>query len=102
MSVVEHTVSLFFNDVFKISVVNKTITNYEEIYKLFGSGIYQKPHFISKSKSYEFHNRKIGLFSGKYTRMAGYFIGLHRDMRMIKELHATFLLLNSTLFHSTI
>ena len=27
-------------------------------------------------------NKKIGLISGNYTRMAGYFIGMHRDLRM--------------------
>ena len=40
MSGVEHTVSLFFNDVFKIPVVNQMITAHEAIYKLFGYGIY--------------------------------------------------------------
>ena len=86
---VEHTVSLFFNDVSKIPVVNQMITAHKEIYNLFGSGIYHKPHYIFKSKSYEFHNRKIGLFSGNDTRMAGYFIGMHRYFRMRKALLAT-------------
>ena len=49
---VQHTVSLFFNDVSKISFVNQMITAHKAIYKLFGSGIYQKPHYIFKSKSY--------------------------------------------------
>ena len=56
---VEHTVSLFLNDVFKIPVVNKMITSHKKIYNLFGSGIYHKPHSILKSKSYEFCNSKI-------------------------------------------
>ena len=51
---VEHTVSLFFNDVSKIPVVNQIITAHKAIYKLSGSGIYHKPHSIFKSKSYEF------------------------------------------------
>ena len=75
---VEHTVSFFFNDVSKIPVANQMITYHKAIYNLFGSGIYHKPHSISKSKSYEFHNRNIGLFSGNDTIMAGYFIGIHR------------------------
>ena len=87
---VEHTVSLFFNDVSKIPVVNKIITDHKAIYNLFGSGIYNEPHPIFKSKSYEFHNRNIGLFSGNDTRMAGYFIGMHIDLRMRKSLLATF------------
>ena len=65
------------------------ITSHKAIYNLFGSGIYQKPHSIFKSKSYEFHNRNIGLFSVNDTRMAGYFIGIHRYLRMRKALIAT-------------
>ena len=37
---VEHTVSLFFNDVSKIPVFNQMITAHKAIYNLFGSGIY--------------------------------------------------------------
>ena len=61
-----------------------------EIYNLFGSGIYQKSHSIFKSKPYDFQNRSIGLFSGNDTRMASHLLGMHRDMRMIKSLIATF------------
>ena len=66
---VEHTVSLSFNDVSKIPTVNKMISNHKIMYNIFGSGIYHKPHFIFKSKYQEFHNRKIGLFSGNETTM---------------------------------
>ena len=83
---VEHTVSLFFNDVSKIPVVNQMVTSHKAIYNLFGSVIYHKPHYIFKSKSFEFHNRNIGLFSGNDTIMAGYFIGMYRYLRMIKAL----------------
>ena len=58
------------------------------IYNLFGSGIYHKPHSIFKSKSYEFHNKNIGLFSGNDTRMAAYFIGMYRYLRIRKALLA--------------
>ena len=47
---VEHTVSLFFNDVSKIPIVNQMISNHKMIYNIFGSGIYHKPHSIFKSK----------------------------------------------------
>ena len=47
---VEHTVSLFLNDVSKIPVVNQMIRSHKAIYNLFGSGIYHKPHSIFKSK----------------------------------------------------
>ena len=86
---VEHTVSLFFNDDSKIPVVNQIITAHKAIYNLFGSGIYQKPHSIFKSKSYEFHNGNIGLFSVNYNIMSGYFIVMHIYLRMIKALLAT-------------
>ena len=50
MSGVEHTVSLFFNDVSKIPVVGQMITAHKSIYNLFGSGIYHKPRSTFKSK----------------------------------------------------
>ena len=59
------------------------------IYNIFGSGIDNKPHSIFKSKSQEFHNRNIGLFSGNETIIAGYFMVIHRDLRMRKVLQAT-------------
>ena len=65
------------------------ITAHKAIYNLFGSGIFHKPHSVFKSESYEFHNRNIGLFSGNDTIMAGYFIGMYRDLRMRKSLLAT-------------
>ena len=86
---VEHTLSLFFKDVYKIPVVNQMIKAHKAIYNLFCSIIYHKPHSIFKSKSYEFHNSNIGLFSGNDTRMASYFILMHRDLCMRKALLAT-------------
>ena len=65
MREVEHTVSLFFNDVSKIPIANQIISAYKMIYNIFGSGIYNKPHSIFKSKYQEFQNRNISLFSGK-------------------------------------
>ena len=43
---VEHDLSLFFNYVSKIPVVNQIITYHKAIYNLFGSGVYHKPHSI--------------------------------------------------------
>ena len=59
------------------------------IYNIFGSGIYHKPHSIFKSKYQDFHKRNIGLFRGNETSMAGYLLGMHRDLRMRKVLPAT-------------
>ena len=65
------------------------ISSHKIIYNDFGSGIYHKPHSIFKSKSQEFYNINIGIFSGNETRMAGYFMGMHRELRMRKVLQAT-------------
>ena len=59
------------------------------IYNIFGSGIYHKPHFIFKSNYQDFNKINIGLISGNETRMAGYFMGMQRDLRMRKVLQAT-------------
>ena len=83
---VEHTVSLFFNDVSKIPIVNQIIYSHRMIYNMFGSGIYHKTHSTFKTKSQEFHNRNIGLFSGNETIMAGYFMGMHKELRIRKVL----------------
>ena len=89
ISGVEHTVLLFFNDASKIPIVNEIISTHKMIYNIFGSGIYHKHHSIFKSKSQEFHNRSIGLFSGNETRMDVYFMEIHRYLRMRKVLQAT-------------
>ena len=86
---IEHTVSLFFNDVSKIPIVNQIISSHKMIYNIFSSGIYHKPHSIFKSKYQEFHNRNIDLFSGDETIMSGYFMVMHRDLRMRKFLQDT-------------
>ena len=45
---VEHTVSLSFNDAYKIPIVNQIIAYHKAIYNLFGSMIYHKPLSILK------------------------------------------------------
>ena len=50
MCLVEHTVSLIFNDISKIITVNYMITEHREIYNIFGSGIYHKNHSIFQPK----------------------------------------------------
>ena len=47
---VEHTLSLFFNDVSKIPIVNQIISAHKMIYNIFGYGMYHKPHSIFKYK----------------------------------------------------
>ena len=48
MCVVEHTMSLFFNDVLKILILNQMISVQKMIYVIFGSCIYHKPRYIFK------------------------------------------------------
>ena len=91
MRSVEHTVSLFFNGVSNIPIVNQMISAHKMIYNIFGFGIYQKLHSVFKSKSQEFHSSNIGLFSGNETRMAGYSIEMYRELRMRKVLQNTIL-----------
>ena len=86
----EHTVFLFFSEFSKTPVVNQMIKDHKAMYNLFGSVVYYTPHSILKSKSYEFHNRNICLLSGIATKMAGYFIEMHRDLRKRKALPAKF------------
>ena len=83
---IEQTVPLFFKYDYKILIVNQIILAHKLIYNLFGFGIYHKPHYKFKSKLYEFQNRNLGLFSENDTRMAGYVVGMHIDMRMRKAL----------------
>ena len=64
------------------------ITDHKAIYNFLVYGVDRKPHSILRSKSYEFHNRKIGLFGGNDTIMDGSFIVMHRDLRMRKSLLA--------------
>ena len=85
---VEHTVSLFLNDVSKILIVNQMDSAHKIIYNIFGSGVYHKPRSIFKSKYKEFHNRNIGLFSGNETITSGYFMGMHSYLRMRKVIQA--------------
>ena len=85
---VEHTVSLFFNDFSKITIVNKMIYAHKIIYGIFGSGIYHKPHSIFESNSQDFHNIIIGIFSVNETRMAVYFMGIHIDLQRQNNLQA--------------
>ena len=88
---VEHTESLCFNDVSKIPFFCQMISAHELIYNILGSGIYHKPHSIFKSKSQEFHNKKIGIFSGNDTRMDGCFMGMHIDLWIRIVLQSTIL-----------
>ena len=58
------------------------------IYNIFCSSIYNKLQSIFKSKYQYFCNENIGIYRGKETRISGYLIGMHTDLRMQKFLQA--------------
>ena len=62
----------------------------------FVSSIYHNPCSIFKSKPYKFHNKNIGLFSVNDTIMAGYFMGIYRDLCMKNYYKLQFHLYNLT------
>ena len=82
MHCVEHNVSLLFNGVFKISILNHMIAAHKVIYNVFGSIIYHKPHSRSKYKSQLFQNVNIGLYSVNDDGMAKYSMGMHRYLHI--------------------
>ena len=84
-----NTICLYSSMVFlKCPFVNLMITAHTTIYNIFGRGIYHKTNSTFKSEPYEFHNRNIGIFSGNSTKMAGYFMGISRDLCIQKVLQA--------------
>ena len=46
---VEQIVLLFFNDVYKITILNQVISAQNMIYIIFGSGVHNKTHYIFNS-----------------------------------------------------
>ena len=85
---VEHTVSLIFNAFSKSQFwirLLQLIKKYTPYLVL----AYITKLIIYSNQKYEFHNTNIGLFSGNDTRMNGYFVAMHRYLRMRKSLIAT-------------
>lgn len=87
----EHVVSLFFADIAKkIPAVSTLIRRYKRLYGVFGSGAMHQPYAIFCKYSKMFNKgRHIGLLRAADTRMAGYFIALHRMLRLRSALEAT-------------
>jgi hypothetical protein len=86
----EHVVSLFFKDLYNIQVVKHHIVRHRFIYRVFGSGAMHSPYVLFQRHARAFNNgRPIGLLRESYTRMAGYFMAMHRDLRLKQALQAT-------------
>ncbi len=85
----EHVVSLFCKDVAKLTPIKVVILKYKFLYRVFGSGSMHRPYAVFIKCAKEFNKgRKIGLLRPADTRMAGYFIALHRLLRLQKPLEA--------------
>ena len=95
---VEHSVSLFFNDFSKIPIVHQIISAHKMIYNIFDSGIYHRPHYILNRNIKSFRIKDIVLFRGNDTRMAGYFIGMHRELWVKKFFNQPYRLQNSSVY----
>jgi hypothetical protein len=86
----EHVVSLFFKDVSRLRFVRHLIVNYRRVYRVFGSGSMHAPHAIFMTNSKTFNNgTRLGLLRASETRMAGFFVALHRMLRQQLSLLAT-------------
>ena len=73
---VEHTVSLFLNDVSKTPVLNQIIAANKSIKNWFVLAYITNIILYSNQKWYEFLNRNIGLFSVHDTSLSGYLNGM--------------------------
>jgi hypothetical protein len=86
----EHVVSLFFKDLFNIQVLKHRIVRHRFIYRVFGSGAMHSPYALFQRHARAFNNRRpIGLLRASDTIMAGYFMAMHRDLRLKQALQAT-------------
>lgn len=86
----EHVVSLFCKDVAKLIPIHIVVLKYRFLYRVFGSGSMHRPYALFIKCAKEFNDgRKIGLLRPADTRMAGYFIALHRLLRLKKALQST-------------
>jgi hypothetical protein len=77
----EHVVSLFFKDVATLSPVHHQIIRHRYIYRVFGSGSMHSPFALFRRHAKSFNRGgTIGLLRAADTRMAGYFMAMHRDL----------------------
>jgi hypothetical protein len=83
----EYVVYLFFKDITKLVAVKNQILRHRFIYRVFGSGSMYPPyalfHKVFHKATKGFNNGlDIGLLRTSDTRMAGYFMEMHRDLRL--------------------
>jgi hypothetical protein len=82
--------SLFVKDLSNIQVVKHQIVRHCFIYCVFGSGAMHSPYALFQRHAQAFNNgRTIGLLRASDTRMAGYFMVMHRDLDLKHALQST-------------
>ena len=84
--------SNFFKDVSKLNPVKNLIIFYRKIYSVFRNGLTKGPYaiFMEHAKLENF-GRPIGLIRPAETRFAGFFLALHRMLRLKTALQQTVL-----------
>ena len=86
----EHVVSLFFKDIASLEPVFKLILEEKKLYSVFVSGSNHSAFAPFSKQAQDLNNGwKIGLIKAADTRMAGYFMALHRSLRLKTALEAT-------------
>jgi hypothetical protein len=87
---VAHVVSLFFKDLSNIQVVKHQILLHSFIYRVFGYVAMHSLYALFQRHARAFNNgRPIGILRASYTRMTGYFMTMHRDLRLKQALQST-------------
>ena len=85
----EHVISLFFQDCFKLPLLNTLHKLERKIYAIFGSGARHSPYAVFQGNCKKLYGNEIGLFRPSGTRMAGNAIALMRSYRLRDAMKAT-------------
>lgn len=85
----EHVISLFFQDCFKLPLLNTLHKLERNIYAIFGSGARHGPYAVFQKNCRTLYGKVIGMFKPSGTRMAGNAIALMRAYRLKDAIIAT-------------
>jgi hypothetical protein len=86
----EHVPALFFKDISKLAPIKYKIFHHPFVYHVFGSGAIHSPCALFQKHARSFNiGHATGLLRAYDTRMTGYFMAMHRDLRLKGALQAT-------------
>jgi hypothetical protein len=86
----EHIAALFFKDISKLAPIKYQIVGHPFMYRVFGSGAMRSPYALFQKHARSFNSGcAIGLLHASDTRTVGYFMAMHRDLRLKGALQAT-------------